>query len=106
MKKTIDLPVSVEEKDAMILALQAENSLLKQKYHFILEQFKLVQQRKFARSSESNVLQGVFPHSDTLNQLNCQNVNSIVLTLRSEARAECFLEKLRHNKVFNKIASI
>ena len=40
MKKIVDLPTSIEEKDALILALQEEIGHLKQKYHFMLEQFK------------------------------------------------------------------
>lgn len=57
MKKTDELPQSVPELHALILALQGENSALKQKYQHVLEQFRLAQQRKYARSSESNVLQ-------------------------------------------------
>lgn len=57
MKKTINLPISIEEKDALILAQQEEIERLHARYRQVLEQFKLAQQRKFARSSESNVLQ-------------------------------------------------
>jgi len=57
MKKTINIPVSIEEKDALILAQQEEIERLHDRYRQVLEQFKLAQQRKFARSSESNVLQ-------------------------------------------------
>lgn len=64
MENTADLPTSVPELHDLIFALQeekntleSENSHLKQKYYFMLEQFKLAQQRKFARSLESNVLQ-------------------------------------------------
>ena len=57
MKKTIDLPTSLEEKDALILAQQEEIERLNARYRRVLEQFKLAQQRKYARSSESNVLQ-------------------------------------------------
>ena len=57
MKKIADLPTSVPELHDLILALQEENGHIKQKYYFLLEQFKLAQQRQFARSSESNVLQ-------------------------------------------------
>ena len=59
-----DLPTSVPELQALVLeesaqlsALQEEYGSLKQRYNFIIEQFKLAQQRRFARSSESNVLQ-------------------------------------------------
>ena len=57
MKKTMDLPNSVPELHALILSQQDEIAALKKRYDFMLEQFKLAQQRKFARSSESNVLQ-------------------------------------------------
>jgi transposase len=71
MKMPADLPTSVPELQALILeenaqfsaleesygVLQEEYGSLKQKYHFMVEQFKLAQQRRFARSSESNVLQ-------------------------------------------------
>ena len=57
MKKTIDLPTSIEEKDALILAQQDEIDRLNARYRQVLEQFKLAQLRKYARSSESNVLQ-------------------------------------------------
>lgn len=57
MKKTIDLPTSIEEKDALILAQQEEIERLNARYLRVLEQFKLAQQRKYARSSESDVLQ-------------------------------------------------
>ena len=58
MKKTIALPTSIEEKDALILAQQEEIERLHERYRNVLEQFKLAQQRKFARSSEeSNSLQ-------------------------------------------------
>lgn len=57
MKKDEIIPTSIEEKDALIRALLEENAQLKQQYLRVLEQFKLAQQRRFARSSESNVLQ-------------------------------------------------
>lgn len=57
MKKTFELPTSMEEKDALILAQQEEIERLHALYRGALEQFKLAQQRRFARSSESNVLQ-------------------------------------------------
>lgn len=57
MKKTIDLPASIEEKDALILAQQEEIERLNARYLRVLEQFKLAQLRKYARSSESDVLQ-------------------------------------------------
>lgn len=57
MKKTFELPASMEEKDALILAQQEEIERLNARYRETLEQFKLAQQRRFARSSESNVLQ-------------------------------------------------
>ena len=57
MKKTTDLPTSVPELQAMILAQLEEIDSLKAQYRRVLEQFKLAQQRKFARSSESNPLQ-------------------------------------------------
>ena len=57
MKKTIGLPTSIEEKDALILAQQEEIERLNARYLRVLEQFKLAQQRKYARSSESDVLQ-------------------------------------------------
>lgn len=57
MKKTINLPKSIEEKDALILAQQEEIERLNERYRRVLEQFKLTQQRKFARSSESDPLQ-------------------------------------------------
>ena len=57
MKKTTDLPTSVPELQAMILAQLEEIESLKAQYRRMLEQFKLAQQRKFARSSESNLLQ-------------------------------------------------
>ena len=41
----------------MILAQQEEIERLNARYRRVLEQFKLAQQRKYARSSESNVLQ-------------------------------------------------
>lgn len=57
MKNAEIIPTSIEEKDALIRALLEENAQLKQQYLRVLEQFKLAQQRRFARSSESNVLQ-------------------------------------------------
>ena len=57
MKKTTDLPTSIPELQAMILAQLEEIESLKAQYRRMLEQFKLAQQRKFARSSESNPLQ-------------------------------------------------
>ncbi len=57
MKKTIDLPTSIPELQAMIQAQLEEIASLKAQYRRMLEQFKLAQQRKFARSSESNPLQ-------------------------------------------------
>lgn len=57
MKKTESLPQSIPELHALILALQEENKTLKQNYERVLEQFKLAQQQRFSRSSESNVLQ-------------------------------------------------
>jgi len=57
MKKTTVLPKSIEEKDALILAQQEEIERLQAQYKLMLEQLKLAQQRKYARSSESNVLQ-------------------------------------------------
>ena len=57
MEKTADLPTSVPELHDLISSLQEEVGHFKQKYYFMLEQFKLAQQRQFARSSESNVLQ-------------------------------------------------
>jgi len=57
MKKDAMLPTSVPELHALIASLQEENTRLKQQYLRVLEQFKLAQQRRFTRSSESNVLQ-------------------------------------------------
>lgn len=57
MKEATTLPTSVPELQAIIAALQEENVQLKQQYLRVLEQFKLAQQRRFARSSESNILQ-------------------------------------------------
>ena len=57
MKNVAIIPESVEEKDALIRALLEENAQLKQQYFRVLEQFKLAQQRHFAGSSESNILQ-------------------------------------------------
>ena len=57
MKKTIELPQSLCESHALIISQQEEIKQLQARYRQVLEQFKLAQQRKFARSSESNVLQ-------------------------------------------------
>jgi transposase len=57
MKKTTELPQSLQESHALILAQKEEIEQLHTRYREVLEQFKLAQQRKFARSSESNVLQ-------------------------------------------------
>ena len=57
MKKAAIIPISIEEKDALIRALLEENAQLKQQYLHVLEQFKLAQQRRFTHSSESNILQ-------------------------------------------------
>jgi len=64
MKNTNELPTVISELHALIFALQEEknvleqeNDALKQKYQRVLEQFRLAQQRQYARSSESNVLQ-------------------------------------------------
>ena len=57
MKNIAIIPTSLEEKDALIRALLEENAQLKQQYFRVLEPFKLAQQRHFARSSESNILQ-------------------------------------------------
>ena len=43
MKKTINLPTSIEEKDALILAQQEEIEQLHARYRRMLEQFKLAQ---------------------------------------------------------------
>lgn len=62
--KNSDLPLSIGELHAKIESLNVliqsqkkEIISLNQKYINLLEQFKLAQQRKFGRSSESNVLQ-------------------------------------------------
>ena len=55
--KTTKLPTSIPELHAIIGEQSDEIIALKQKYSHMLEQFKLAQQRKFSRSSESNVLQ-------------------------------------------------
>lgn len=62
--KNSDLPLSIDELHAKIESLNVliqsqkkEIISLNQKYINLLEQFKLAQQRKFGRSSESNVLQ-------------------------------------------------
>ena len=57
MKKTTELPQSLHESHALILSQQEEIEQLNARYRQVLEQFKLAQQRKFARSSESNILQ-------------------------------------------------
>ena len=57
MKKTIELPNSVPELQAIILSQEKEIALLKQQYNNLIEQIKLAQQRKFAPASESNLLQ-------------------------------------------------
>ena len=57
MKKDAILPTSVPELHALIASLQEENAQLKQQYLRVIELFKLAQQRHFARSSESNILQ-------------------------------------------------
>jgi transposase len=57
MKKTKELPTSVPELQAIVLAQNEEIARLHARYIDALEQFKLAQQRRFARSSESNVLQ-------------------------------------------------
>lgn len=54
MKETVELPQSLLESHALILALQEENGALKHKYQLILEQFRLARQRKYASSSESS----------------------------------------------------
>jgi transposase len=57
MIKTTDLPTSIPELHAIIGAQSEQINGLKQQYANLLEQFRLAQQRQFARSSESNVLQ-------------------------------------------------
>ena len=57
MKKTIELPQSLHESHALIISQQEEIVQLQARYRQVLEQFKLAQQRNYARSSESNVLQ-------------------------------------------------
>jgi hypothetical protein len=57
MKKTIELPRSLHESHTLILSQQEEIVQLQARYRQMLEQFKLAQQRKYARSSESSVLQ-------------------------------------------------
>ena len=57
MKKTIELPQSLPESHALIISQQEEIVQLQARYRQVLEQFKLAQQRNYARSSESNVLQ-------------------------------------------------
>jgi hypothetical protein len=57
MKKMPTLPTSVPELQAIVLAQKEEIERLNARYREALEQFKLAQQRRFARSSESNVLQ-------------------------------------------------
>lgn len=57
MKNVTIIPTSIEEKDALIRALLEENAQLKQQYLRVIELFKLAQQRHFASSSESNILQ-------------------------------------------------
>lgn len=53
MKKAEVIPNSLEEKDALIHSLREENASVKQRYEYLLEQFKLSQQRRFSVSSES-----------------------------------------------------
>lgn len=57
MKKTTELPQSLQESHALILAQKEEIEQLHARYREALEQFKLAQQRRFAPSSESKVLQ-------------------------------------------------
>lgn len=57
MKETAQLPQSLDESHALILAQQEEIEQLHARYRQVLEQFKLAQLRKYTRSSESNVLQ-------------------------------------------------
>jgi transposase len=52
-----ELHAKVESQNALIQSQKKEILALNQKYLNLLEQFKLAQQRKFGRSSESNVLQ-------------------------------------------------
>lgn len=84
MKKTIELPTSIEEKDALILAQQEEIERLQVGYRQLLEQFKLAQLRTYARSSESNVLQGElqFDEADSvpIEELPKEEDNTITVT--------------------------
>lgn len=57
MKKTTELPQSLQESHALILAQKEEIEQLHARYREAVEQFKLAQQRRFAPSSESKVLQ-------------------------------------------------
>lgn len=66
MKMTPDISVFSPEFQAVLTppqqkeieALKQETQDWKEKYHHLLEQLRLSQQRQFSRSSESNVLQG------------------------------------------------
>lgn len=57
MKMTTNSSVFTPEIQEILNKSQEETLEWKQKYYNLLEQFRLVQQSKFARSSESNVLQ-------------------------------------------------
>lgn len=90
MKTTPDLSTFSPEFQAILTPLQEENQVLKiesqewkQKYHHLLEQFRLSQQRQFSPSSEANVLQGelVFDEAESVEVIDLpQEDNTITVT--------------------------
>ena len=97
MKTTTDTSVFSPEFQAIVTPLREENQLLKmtaktlkeetqewkQKYHHLLEQLRLSQQRQFSRSSEANVLQGelVFDEADAVDATELpQEDNTVTVT--------------------------
>ena len=89
MKKTTELPQSLHESHALILSQQEEILQLQARYRQMLEQFKLAQQRKFSRSSESNVLQLElqFDEADSVpvQELPIEEENTITVTYTRKA---------------------
>jgi transposase len=72
-------PSQLEE----IELLQQETQEWKEKYHHLLEQLRLSQQRQFSRSSEANVLQGelIFDEADAVDATELpQEENTVTVT--------------------------
>lgn len=100
MKTTPEPSIFSPEFQAILTPLQEENQLLKmesqewkQKYHHLLEQLRLSQQRQFSRSSEANVLQGelVFDEADAVDATELPQEDNTVTVTYTRKKPVCSL---------------